>query len=298
MKFVIIGASGFIGRHTLAMARAKGCEALGTASRPHPEKGLIGLDLARDQLTEKVPASFFKTKEPVFVMISAGISKMDLCHREPAVTRTVNVTNTLLLMEDAAALGARLVYLTSSAVFDGRTGDYTETDPHSPLSEYGRQKAEIETYCREHHPDWFLLRLDKIVGDDPAENHLFAEWYRWSQAGQPIVCMANQVFSPTSVDDIAKVIILGCQKGLTGLYNVSNSEYFTRDELARQFFRMLGRKASIVCKTQQELGFADLRPEKSYLDAGCFVQATGLRFMTMRQVINKFKETIKKNALA
>ena len=289
MKFLIIGASGFIGRHTLARARILGHEVLGTASSPHPEKGLIGLDLACDRLADKVPASFSRTGGPVFVVISAGISKIDLCRREPAVTRTVNVTNTLRLMEDAAALGARLVYLTSSAVFDGCAGCYMERDVPAPLSEYGRQKTEIEAYCRERHPDWFLARLDKIVGDDPSENHLFTEWYQWQQAGHPITCMASQLFSPTHVDDVAQAIILGCQKGLTGLYNVSNSEYFTRDELARQYLRILGREAEIVCKTQAELGFADLRPEKSCLDATRFVEATGMRFTSMRQVISQFK---------
>jgi dTDP-4-dehydrorhamnose reductase len=298
MKFLIIGASGFIGRHMLAYAKSLGYEVLGTASRPRPDEGLLGLDLDRDRLTDKVPISFFQTGGPIFVVVSAAISQIDRCFRERDVTREVNVVNTMRLMEEAAALGARPVYLTSSFVFDGRVGYYTESDPRSPISEYGRQKADIESICCQSHSDWFLVRLDKIVGDDPAEKHLFTEWHQWQQAGHPIVCMANQLFSPTLVDDVAQAIILGCQKGLTGLYNVSNSEYFTRDELARQFFRMLGHAASIICKTQQELGFSDLRPEKSCLDAERFVQATGIHFTTMRQVINKFKKTIKKNALA
>ncbi|MCX6992226.1 MAG: WbuC family cupin fold metalloprotein [Kiritimatiellaeota bacterium] len=295
-KFLIIGASGFIGRHTLAQARALGYEAIGTASQSWSE-GLIGLDLIRDRLTEKVPTSFFKTEEPVFVIISAANSKIDACYREPEVTRTINVTNTLRLMEDAAALGAHPVFLTSNVVFDGRVGYYTETDPHSPISEYGRQKAEIEAYCRSHHPDWFLVRLDKIVGDDPAENHLFTEWYRWSQAGQPIVCMTNHIFSPTHVGDIAKALILGCMQRLTGLYNVANNEYFARDELARQFFNILGREARIVCRNQAELGFLDLRPEKSYIDASKFIGATGMHFTPMRQVMKQFRAKLSADEL-
>lgn len=297
MKILIIGASGFIGRHILAYAKSLGYEVLGTASRPRPAEGLLGLDLAKDRLTDKVPVSFFQAGGPIFVVVSAAICQIDCCYREREVTRAVNVANTIRLMEEAAVLGARPVYLTSSFVFDGRAGYYTESDTHSPISEYGRQKADIESHCCQRNLDWFLVRLDKIVGDDPAEGHLFAEWYRWSQAKHPIVCMANQLFSPTHVDDVARAIILGCQKGLTGLYNVANSEYFYRDELARQFFKLLGREASIVCKTQQELGFADLRPEKSYLDAGRFVQATGLRFLTMRQVMSRFKDKIGKEIL-
>ncbi len=292
MKFLIIGASGFIGRHLCTLLRSQGYAVLGTASQARPQNGLIGLELAQERLLDKIAPSFFSSGGPVFVVIAASISKIDTCRREPLLTQKINLTNTIRLIEDAAAQQARLVLLSSSAVFDGQTGYYTEEDPAAPLSEYGRQKAKIEAYCRQHHPTSLLLRLDKIVGDDPAENHLFSEWLHSCQMGQPLLCMANQIFSPTLVNDVARAIILGCAQGLTGLYHVANGEYFSRDELARQFLRILGRSADVVCKTQQELGFTDRRPEKSYLDASRFREASGMSFTSMRQTLTQFKAKI------
>ncbi len=277
----------------MAAARSQGYEALGTATTACPSRGLIGFDLAENRLNEKVPASFLQSRDTVYVIVCAMICQIDRCRREHEKTRIINVRNTLRLMEDAADSGAKPVYLTSSFVFDGKAASYGETDPHSPISEYGRQKAQIETYCMEKHPEWFLTRLDKIVGDDPAEHHMFSEWHRNVRAREPVVCMSGQVFTPTYVNDIADAIILGCRLGLTGLFNVAAGEHFTREALARLFLQMLGEESPIVRKTQQELGFSDLRPERSCLDASRFVAATGMSFVSMREVISRFLANIK-----
>lgn len=272
----------------MAVVGERGYEALGTATSPCASKGLIGFDLEKDRLSGKVPTNFFRSEDPVFVIVCAMICQIDRCRREYDKTRIINVQNTLRLMEDAADLGAMPVYLTSSFVFDGKAVIYGEDDPHSPISEYGRQKAAIETYCRGKHPEWFLARLDKIVGDNPSEHHLFSEWRKNVRMRDPIICMAKQVFTPTYVNDIANAIVLGCRLGLKGLFNVAAGEHFSRESLARLFLQMLGEQLPVVCKTQEELGFSDLRPERSCLDSSRFRNATGMSFTSMREVISRF----------
>jgi dTDP-4-dehydrorhamnose reductase len=101
--------------------------------------------------------------------------------------------------------------------------------------------------------------------------------------------MANQLFSPTAVDDVAHAILLGCRQGLSGLYNLAASEVFTRDDLARRYCDILGVTAKIVSRTQAEIGFAELRPEKSHLNGARFTAATGMHCVPMRQVIGRFR---------
>ena len=57
----------------------------------------------------------------------------------------VNVEGSENVARAAAAVGARLVHLSTDIVFDGRKGaPYVEEDPPSPVTEYGRSKAEGE----------------------------------------------------------------------------------------------------------------------------------------------------------
>ena len=287
MKLIVVGASGFVGGHLLRHARDREHETVGTqcrAARPD----LIDFDLLEDRIGDCVDPSLKQASEPVFGVICAVVSRIDYCRRHPELSYQVNVEKTTLLINDLLALGVKPVFLSTSFVFDGIDGYYTESDPRNPISEYGRHKEEVERYLQEDVPGALILRLDKVVGDSPDENHLFSEWYRWSLNGSPITCISDQFLSPTSVDDIASAVLLACEAELTGVYHVANRGVFARDELARQFFRELGRDAEIVCKTHEELNLLDRRPLRSYLDSTKFVKATGMQFTSMREVFQSF----------
>lgn len=292
MKFLIIGASGFIGRHIMAHVKAMGYEALGTQSRLS-KSGLIPFNLLEDRIGDRIDPSFWTSSEPVVSVICAAISQIDRCLLEKETSYKVNVENTIRLIDDLRDYGSKPVFLSTSFVFDGRDGYYPDSYPHSPICEYGRQKSEVETYLVSNVPESFVLRLDKIVGDDPSENHLFTEWYQWITDGKPVVCMEGQWFSPTFVVDVARSIQLGCERKLAGCFNVANSECFSRDDLARQFVRFLGKRAEIICRTQQELGFADMRPAKSYLNSTKFINAIGMQFTSMHEVFERFSRRVR-----
>jgi len=289
MRFIFIGASGFVGRHALRLAREAGHDAVGTQSAPR-RPGLMKFNLLEDR-AEAVFAPFLRGhRDPTWGVICASVRQIDQCFREREMTRQVNVVKTLELIEDFLRLGIRPVFLSTSYVFDGAKSCYTENDAHQPCCEYGRQKAEVEAHLARHHPEVLVLRLDKIVGDDPAEEHLFSEWLTWARQGQPITCITGQLMSPTLAQDIGRALLAGCERGLTGLYNTANTEQFSREELAAGFLAATGLKAEIASKPQSAFRFDDPRPTRTCLDSSKFIRATGLQFTPMRQVLATFAQ--------
>ena len=132
-------------------------------------------------------------------------------------------------------------------------------------------------------------------GDTPHAQNLFTEWHERLTQDLPIICIQGQLFSVTSVKDIAGAIVRGCQCGLTGLFHVANSEYFYRDELARQFCYTAGKIPNVICRPLDEFNFVDKRALKSYLDGSKFVKATGFRFTSMRQVMQEFLRNVQRD---
>ena len=66
---------------------------------------------------------------------------MDGCERDPEIAFAVNARGTRRVAEGAAKANARLIYLSTDYVFDGKkTEPYTERDPVNPLNVYGRSK--------------------------------------------------------------------------------------------------------------------------------------------------------------
>jgi dTDP-4-dehydrorhamnose reductase len=291
MKYLIIGASGFVGSNLLRYIRASKHEAIGTQAIPRAN-GLTTFDLLGDRLLDRVPPLFFQSGEKACVIVAAVVSDMDRCLLERERSHRINVTNTIRLIEDVAALGAKPVFISSNFVFDGALGYYNEDDPVSPANEYGRHKAEVEAHLVKCVPQALITRFDKVVGHDPRESHLLANWYREIEAGRPVVALRGSLLTPTYVEDVARALVFGAEQDLCGIYHVVNSEFFYREELARQLCRALGKKAEVVARALEEFNFPDKRALNSYLDGSRFAAVAGMRFTPMSEVFRRFRQEI------
>lgn len=287
MKFLIVGASGFIGRHLLAQVRQRGWSVVGTQSRAR-QPDLVRFDLDADRIVPAVGAGFFAGPEPVHAVICAAVDNMDWCFRERETSRRLYVDRIVRLIDDLREVGARPIFLSTCFLFDGAVGHYSESDPIAPVNEYARQKHAVEQHLAATTPDSWTLRLDKVVGDDPAEETLFTQWYRRLRDGQPVVCLAESVLSPTYVGDVARAILLAAERRLTGLHHVANPEQFLRRDLALAFAIALSLPANIVERPLAEFRFEDARALKSSLDGSRFAALTGFRATPMRDVFAEF----------
>jgi len=291
MKYVIVGASGFVGSNLMRHLRGLGCAVVGTQSLSRAA-GLVTFDLERDRILDCVPKSFFEGPEKVSLVVAAVISDMDRCLTERERSYRINVTHTIRLLQDVAAIGAKPIYISSNFVFDGTLGYYNETDLVAPANEYGRHKAEVEAYLSGNIPQAFVARFDKIVSGDPTEKHLLANWYKELVAGRPIVALRGSLLAPTYVGDAAKALVLAAERDFCGIYHVANAEYFYREELAFQFCRALGKKAEIISRPAEEFNFPDTRALKSNLDGSRFAGLAAMRFTSMREVFALFRQRI------
>ena len=291
MKFLIIGGSGFIGTHTLTLARQSGYEAIGTQCRSQ-RSGLLQFDVAKHRIIDCVAPSFFGGPETVLAIHCAGFGGVDACLIQQTLSRTINVERTKLLMEDLRELGARQVYLSSSYVFDGKCGPYRETDPCAPVNEYGRQKVAIEEFFMDRIDGSLILRLGKVIGDRPEESHLLTDWYALARSHRPISCIQGQVLSVTLVSDVATAVLTACQRKLRGIYHVAGNEPAGRETLARRFLAALGSDSGIELTSHEELGLSEPRPVDTSLDSNRFCSETGMEFTSISSIFGSFIDNV------
>ena len=180
MKLLVIGGSGFIGGHLIRHARAQGIEVVGT-HRKSPQPGLLPFDLDQDRIVDAMGRSFFQGPEPVHAVVCAAVDNMDWCWRERETSRRLYVDRIVRLIDDLRGIGARVIFISTCFVFDGAVGHYNEDHPVSPVNEYARQKFAVEQHLTEACPQSWTLRLDKVVGADPAEPTLLTQWHRLIQ---------------------------------------------------------------------------------------------------------------------
>ena len=127
----------------------------------------------------------------------------------------------------AAAAGARLVHLSTDVVFDGEKGaPYVEEDEPTPLTEYGRAKADAERAVLAEHPGALVVRTSLIYGGPrPGPQELLA-------ADPDAGFFTDEVRCPIQVGDLADALIELAATDLSGVLHVAGADRLSRHEFA------------------------------------------------------------------
>jgi dTDP-4-dehydrorhamnose reductase len=141
----------------------------------------------------------------------------------------------------AAAAGARLVHLSTDVVFDGEKGaPYVEEDEPTPLTEYGRAKADAERAVLAEHPGALVVRTSLIYGGArPGPQELLA-------ADPDATFFTDEVRCPIQVGDLADALIELAATDLSGVLHVAGADRLSRHEFAELLVGRAVRAASTV----------------------------------------------------
>jgi dTDP-4-dehydrorhamnose reductase len=139
----------------------------------------------------------------------------------------------------AAAAGARLVHLSTDVVFDGEKGaPYVEEDEATPLTDYGRAKADAERAVLAEHPGALVVRTSLIYGGPrPGPQERLA-------ADPDATFFTDEVRCPIQVCDLADALIELAATDLSGVLHVAGADRLSRHEFAELLAGRAVRAAS------------------------------------------------------
>jgi dTDP-4-dehydrorhamnose reductase len=139
----------------------------------------------------------------------------------------------------AAAAGARLVHLSTDVVFDGEKGaPYVEEDEATPLTDYGRAKADAERAVLAEHPGALVVRTSLIYGGArPGPQERLA-------ADPDATFFTDEVRCPIQVGDLADALIELAATDLSGVLHVAGADRLNRHEFAELLAGRAVRAAS------------------------------------------------------
>jgi len=169
---------------------------------------------------------------PEAVVHPAGIPDLDISDADPALAYSVNVEGTRNVVESARAVGAKVVYISTDAVFDGKnTKPYVESDPPSPITVYGRTKLAGEVIVQTQ-PEYWIFRVPVLYG--PGKTNFVEKGLRKVAAGEQYVVASDQKGCSAYTLDASYKIMEVVEARRYGLYHLANQGVCTRYELARR----------------------------------------------------------------
>jgi dTDP-4-dehydrorhamnose reductase len=129
----------------------------------------------------------------------------------------------------AVAAGARLVHVSSDAVFSGTAPSYDETRQPDPVTPYGAAKAAAETAVKGIIPAAIIARTSLIIGDgDSPPERLVHALASGAAAG---VLFTDEVRCPVHVIDLASALLELAATPHAGVCHVAGGDAISRYEL-------------------------------------------------------------------
>jgi dTDP-4-dehydrorhamnose reductase len=237
-RMLITGGAGYLGAELAHQANAQGWHVTTTVFRQpaaHPTIPQIPLDIRDAAAVERA----FQEVQPNVVVHTA--------YRQngPDLWSTC-ATGAAVVARAARDVNARLIHLSSDAIFDGtREGAYTEDDPPSPITPYGEAKAAAEGMVAEILPTSVIVRTSLLYGGSRLGTHeqLILDV---ADGRADLTFFTDEIRCPITVDDLAAALLEVANLDYSGILHIAGPEPISRYDFARLIAAAHGRSPEVL----------------------------------------------------
>ena len=194
------------------------------------------------------------------------------------------------LAAGARSVGARFVYISTDAVFDGVSGGYQESDPVAPSNWYARGKAAGEAAVLREMPEALVLRVN-IYGWNLQPKSSLAEWVLARlQSAETVPGFVDTTFAPVLANDLADWILRLVALGCSGIYHVASSDWCSKYQFARSIAQVFQLDPSLVLESRLDASSLSApRPRNTWLRADKLADALGHGMPTVCEGLRRFR---------
>ena len=232
-RVVVVGGSGFVGRHLVAKASAAGHEVVVPTRRRESAKHLILLPTV-----EVIEADVYERAVLARLLdgATAVVNLVGILNESGRATFARSHVDLARILTTACATAGVRRYVQMSAL---------HADPAGP-SRYQRSKGEAEAIVKASQLDWTIFRPSVIFGPEDSFLNLFAHLARLL----PVIALAspNARFQPVYVGDVAHCMLHALADEATHgqSYDLCGPATYTLRDLVRFVGQVSGAVRPIV----------------------------------------------------
>jgi len=292
MKLLVLGGSGLIGKSLLKLNNEK-FDIIATYNKNQ-------INMAKTLSVKcSLPIDFNKlentiiTEKPNVIVNTMGYSNIDFCEINKEDAHQLHVKITEKISKLATRYNIKTIFLSSDYVFDGKKGNYNESDLPNPINYYGETKLKAEKIILKQ-PQNVVLRTSVIYDWDFRVR--FFKYVIDNLKNQKEIETTHDVFnSVTLVDSLIQSIFLAIKKDVSGLFHVVDSTCVNRFEFAKGIAEIFNLNTRLIKKISiDDIDVIAKRPKNACLNNSKAKKDLGVKFRTLeegiKQVLDKTKQ--------
>ena len=252
MKWLVTGAGGFLGANAgvLLNGREEAVGAFRNPSSNSPFRTSVSIDLLSGTSIHKAVVA----ARPDVVLHTAAMASHETCEADPTMAHLVNADAPAHLARACADVGAKLVYLSTDAVFDGTRGNYSELDPVNPFSVYGETKLLGEEAALAAHDDVLVIRTN-FFGWSPSGGRSILEFFVNSlRSGKQVSGYTDFVVTSIYLQDLLTAIYDLVGSGRRGVIHLGAANALSKYEFGVQVASQFGLDAELISPVADAAG--------------------------------------------
>ena len=239
MKFLITGYNGQLGYDIVRELVSRGY------------KDYLAVDRSKMDITNKEEVDrVILEYRPDVIFHCAAWTQVDKAEDMEEACYNVNVVGTKNIVDASIEVGAKILYMSTDYVFDGKKeGLYVEDDKVNPMSVYGKTKYLGEEEVR-RNPKHYITRISWVFGING--NNFIKTMIKLSSTHDELTVVDDQVGTPTYTVDLSKLLVDMALTDKYGTYHSTNEEYCSWAEFASYIFDSNGIGTKVIPVSTEE----------------------------------------------
>jgi len=288
-RILVTGGEGLLGTRLCSFLSKKYDVVSADINMPKEKRNykVIKLDITDKGQIEKNMLELI----PDVVVHAAALTDVDFCELNHKKADQINVDGTKNIVEACKKINAKLLFISTDFVFDGKRGPYTETAVPNPINYYGKTKKEGEDIVKNSGLPYLVVRTTVLYGEH--KNKLsFVSWViQQLKNGNQINIVKDQYTTPTWVDDLANALVFLIDKDYfkREIVHVVSQEVVSRYEFARKIADAFGLKKELIIPiTSEKLKNPASRPKKGGMRIDKIL-SLGYKPLTIEESLKRMK---------
>ena len=298
MKLFVTGVCGQLGHDVVNNAISRGYEAIGSdiqneysgvadgsyvTSAPYVQLDITNADAVKKTIERLCPDVIIHCAAWTSVDAAEDEDNREKVHK-------INALGTQYIAKAAKAIDAKMLYLSTDYVFDGKGERPWEPDDkcYAPLNVYGQSKLDGELAVSGILKKFFIVRIAWVFGLNG--KNFIKTMINVGKTHDTVRVVNDQIGTPTYTLDLSRLLVDMIETEKYGYYHATNEGgYISWYDFCVEFYKQYGLNTTVIPVSTEEYGLSKAtRPENSRLDKSKLIEAGFEPLPEWQDAVNRY----------